>query len=177
MTDITEFIDEHDLNAEDVIDALDIDPAQFVDVPDEPHDFYDGEPTVEELADDFDAVDLLVDEKENLEGEVDELEKEVREARRPVYEEKAEELAEMTDKWGDEDLLMNRFDPEDPDEEPWTVDDLAEKIELVEDIKGEETTTVTDESGGGGSETEEPDFDRTSSGKFDLRRRTRIKTE
>lgn len=171
MTDIKEFLNDNDLTAEDVIDALDIDASQFADVPDEPHDFYDGEPSVDDLADDFDAVDLLVDEKESLEAEVDELREEVREAKRPVYEEKAAELAEMTDKWGDKDALLERFDSEDGDQ--WSVEDLTDKIELVEDIKGETTTTVGDDAEDD-EQTATDEFDTTKHGRFDLRDRTKI---
>jgi len=173
MTDIKQYIDEHDLTVEDVIDGLDIDVSQFADVPDEPHDFYDGEPAVEDLREDFDAVDLLADEKDQLADTVDDLREEVREAQRPVFEEKASELAEMTDKWGDEDDILARFDADD-DNEQWTVEDVTDKIELVEDIVSNTTTTVAD-SGDEGSEVETSlDIDRTDRGGFDLRSRTKV---
>lgn len=176
MSDITDFIDEHDLTAEDVIDALDVDPAQVADVPDAPTDFYDGEPDVESLADDFDAVAVLKDEKDKLTEENDSLREQAREAQRPVFADKAERLSELTDRWGDEDSLMAKFDAED-DEERWSVDDIDAKLELVEDIIDEETTTVTDSTDDNTGETTEPDVPTTDSGRFDLRsERTKVET-
>jgi len=171
MTTITEFLDENDLSAADVIDALDIDPSNVADVPEEPTDFYDGEPSIEDLADDFDAVDLLADKKESLEAEVASLTDEVRAAKRPVFEEKAEELAALTDKWGEKDELLDRFEAEDADLR-WDVSDITDKIELVEDIKGEQTTTVGDEQGGESTTDSDPAFDTTDHGRFDLRQNT-----
>lgn len=176
MSNIKQFIDENELSAEDVIDALDVDISQFADVPEQPADFYDGEPSVEDLAEDFDAVDLLADEKDSLEAEVDSLQEEIREARRPVYADKAEELAEITEKWGDEETLMERFDAEDEDER-WSVDDIESKIELAEDIAadvGSDVTTVTDEGDEGG---DDPDIERTDRGRFDLRQNTKAIAE
>ncbi len=178
--DIKEFVDENDLSVEDVryiVDSTDVSKEDLVDAPDEPTDFYDGEPNVETLADDFDAVDLLVDQKQTLENEVDSLQEDLRESRRPVFADKAETLAEMTHKWGDEDELMEKFDAEDEDER-WTVDTLDEKIELVEDIAGEQTTTVQTDSASGTERqlvadndgtVSESDIGTTQGGKFDLR--------
>jgi len=172
MTDtLQEFIDEQNLDAEDVIDALD------VEVPTEPTAFYDGEPDIETLADDFDAVDILVDEKERLAAECDDLRTELREAQRPVFADKAETLADLTQRWGDEDDLMAKFDAE-AEEERWTVDDIKAKIDLVEDIVDEETTTVTDnaDNESNSDPDNEPDVPMTDSGRFDLRsERTKIK--
>jgi hypothetical protein len=170
MSNIKQFIDENDLDAEDIIDALDIDPAQFIDYPDEPTDFYDGDPKASELAEDFDAVDMLLDAKEDLEDEVQSLSEEVREAKRPQFADKAEKLASMTERWGDEDELMEKFDAEDDDEQ-WSVEDLVDKIELVEDIAQTETTTITDSSDG----TDDDDgVERTDNGGVDLRQRTKF---
>lgn len=182
MTNIKDFLDENDLSATDVIDALDIDASQFADVPDEPTDFYDGEPDVETLADDFDAVDLLVDEKQNLEEEVAQLEDKLQESQRPIFEDKAEQLAEMTEKWGDADDIVERFDPHGDEEEGWTLDTIEDKIELVEDIKGEQTTTVndstdTDNDDGGeqdfvanfADESSDTDIETIGRGQYDLR--------
>lgn len=181
MSNLKEFIDEHGLTVEEVIDALEIDPSDVANVPDEPTDFYDGSPSASDLADDFDAVDLLIDEKEDLEQQVDSLREQIREAKRPVFEDKAAELAAMTDKWGDTEDLVAKFDAENEDER-WTVDDVEDKIELVEDIKGESVTTVDSGGSGAGSrETErqlvadndgtidETDIDRTQGGRYDLR--------
>jgi len=145
---IQEFVDENDLSAEDVryiLDSADVDTSEVVDAPEQPTDFYDGEPDVEALADDFDAVGLLVEQKETLEAEVDSLEEDLRESKHPVFADKAEHLAGLTQRWGDEEELMDKFDAEDEDER-WTVDTIEDKIELVEDITGTETTTVTDSS-------------------------------
>jgi len=178
--DISEFVDQNDVGVEDVryiIDSLDIDTAQLVDAPDAPTDFYDGEPTVEDLADDFDAVDLLVDEKENLQEDVDSLREGLRESKRPVFADKAEKLAELTHKWGDSEELMAKFDADDEDER-WTVDTLEDKIELVEDIKGEQTTTVDSAADSDSTNTlvadndgtvSETEISRTQDGKLDLR--------
>lgn len=173
MTDtLQEFIDEQNLDVEDVIDALD------VEVPTEPTAFYDGEPDIETLAGDFDAVDILVDEKERLATECDDLRTELREAQRPVFADKAQTLADLTQRWGDEDDLMAKFDAED-EEERWTVDDIEAKIDLVEDIVDEETTTVTDNADNGtdsdAESDDDPDVPMTDSGRFDLRSRTKIK--
>lgn len=173
MTDnLTEFIDEQNLDAEDVIDALD------VDVPGEPTAFYDGEPDVETLADDFDTVELLVDEKESLEGEIDSLEADLHEYEKEAFADTAGDLAALTDKWGDEDELLERFNDED-DDEFTAVDDLEDKIELVEDIKGDGTTTVTDEddttsetnfvADNSGAVGDDTDLDTTQGGSYDLR--------
>jgi hypothetical protein len=176
MSDITDFIDEHDLTAEDVIDALDVDPAQVAEVPDEPTDFYDGQPSVETLSDDFDAVAVLKDEKDKLATENDSLREQVRDAQRPVFADKAERLSELTDRWGDKDSLLAKFDTED-EEERWSVDDIDAKLELVEDIIDEETTTVTDSTDEQTEDTSTPDVPMTDSGRFDLRsERTKIET-
>lgn len=169
MTDITEFIDENDLTAADVIDALDIDPAQFADVPDEPTDFYDGQPSVDDLEDDFDAVSILADEKEDLEDEVSNLNDELNEYKRTEFEAKADELTDLTDKWEKESMLECFEDGD------LIVDDLDDRVELVKDIKGSDTTTVTDSNESEETETGDgPDFDTTSTGKFDLRDRTKV---
>ena len=174
---LSEFIDEHGLTIEDVIDALDLDPSVFDEVPEAPTDFYDGEPNPEDLSEDFDAVELLLDEKESLEQQVADLQADLEEARRPIFEDKAEQLAELTEKWGDKQRLLERFE-DDEDEVFETVDDVEAKIELVEDIKGEDTTTV-DSDGGSGSSKPDPtdEFDTTPQGKIDLRSRTKIATE
>lgn len=175
MTSITEFIDENDITAEDVIDALDIDAAQFADYPDGPQAFYD-DPKVDDLREDFDAVDMLADRKAELVEEVDALQERLREARRPTFADKAEELADLTTRWGDKEELLEKFDAEDTDER-WTVDDLEAKIELAEDIYEDlsdaETTTVGDSGTEGGDEGNEHDANRTATGGFDLRRRTK----
>lgn len=166
---LTEFIDENDLTIEDVIDSLDVDVAELVDTPDEPSDFYDGQPSVEDLADDFDAVDLLVDEKNSLAQENEELTESLRESQRPVFADKAENLAELTEKWGDKEALLDKFDADDADER-WTVEMVDDKLELVEDIKSTETTTVGDS--GGSTSDNEPEIPTTDSGRFDLREQT-----
>jgi len=177
MSNIEEFIDKHGLEVEDIIDALDLE------VPQEPTAFYDGEPTVDELREDFEAVDMLAERRNELTEQVDELREEVREARRPVFEDKAERLAQMTDRWGDAEDLMEHFDAEDEDER-WSVDDVEEKIKLTKDILDDanvETTTVdsgskNDNGSDSGLEAvREPQFadddniDQTRRGGMDLR--------
>jgi len=163
---LSEFIDEQNLTAEDVIDALD------VEVPTEPTAHYDGEPTADELSEDFDAVDLLIDEKETLESEVEELSDSLAEYRKTEYEQKVDDLVDLTDKW-EKDELMEKFDA---DEDAWTIDDVEDRIELVEDLKSSEATTITDsgEDGGDGLDT---DIETTNQGRFDLRERTKITAE
>jgi hypothetical protein len=154
MTSIKEFIDENDIEAEDVIDALDIDPAQFTDYPDEPHEFYDGQPDVEALREDFDAVDLLADKKEDLADENEDLKAEVREARRPVFEDKADTLTQMTTKWGDTDALLEQFDDGEMD-----VSDVEDKIELAKDILDDVDASVTTVDEADDSDNEEFEFE------------------
>jgi len=170
MTSITEFIDDHDLEAEDVIDALDIDPAQFTDYPEEPSEFYDGEPTVDELREDFTAVDVLADSKEDLESDVEELETELKATKREEFEDAAEDLVEYTDRFGDEDDLVEKFENDE-----MTVDEIEQQLAVIKDAVSTETTTV------GGSESEDDEFadnedgrERLSNGGVDLRQRTKF---
>lgn len=170
---LEDFIDEHDLTVADVVDALGIDPSDFDEVPDEPHAFYDGEPTVEDLADDFDAVALLHEEKADLEARVDSLEADLHEHEKEAFADRAADLADLTERWGDEQRLVDRFE-DDEDDEFQSVDDIDTKIELVEDIRGDadgETTTVADDADD--DPADEPDFDRTKHGRFDLRSQTK----
>lgn len=174
MTSIKDFVDEHDLDATDIIDALDIDASDIAGVPEEPTAFYDGEPTVDELADDFDAVDLLVDEKDELAEKLADAREDLREARRPVFADKAEELASMTTKWGDKDTLMEKFDA-DADDERWTMDDIEDKLEIVRDIRSDGVTTPGGSDNGedrytadGARNSTDTEFDRTPDGKLDL---------
>jgi len=144
-------------------------------MPSDPTAFYDGEPTIEQLADDFGTVQMLLDDKEDLEGEVETLTDELRERKRGEAEQKAAELAEMTTVWGDEDELVEQFE-----DGEISLDDLDEKIKAAEDIATSTTTTATDSSAGGSEETDsgmvadrareegERDFDRTSNGRIDL---------
>jgi len=142
--------------------------------PSDPTEFYDGEPTVEQLADDFGTVQMLVDERDDLQNEVETLTDELRERKRGEAEQKAAELTNITEVWGDEDDLLERFEDDD-----LTLDDLDEKIEAAESIASSETTTPSGSGGSdGGSERQtvadhareagERDFDRTSSGRIDL---------
>ncbi len=187
MTNLEELLADNDITAEQVLDhfadsrgesaaesafadAFDIEQKQ------DPTEFYDGEPDEEDLADDFDAVetlvderDLLKDEKESLEAEVEDLNDSLSKYQRGEYEEKVDTLTDMTDKWS-EDELMEKFD-----EDEWTADDVDEKIELVEDIKGD-TTTVGDSKDEEGSEEDtitDSGLETTSSGKVDLRSATK----
>jgi len=164
MTDLTELFNDKDVTKEDVIDHYDIDQKES------PSDFYDGEPSVEDLADDFDAVDLLVDEKQKLESENDNLSEELHEYRAEEFADRAEDLVALTEKWGDADTLVERF--EDSEDEAFTsVDDLDDKIELVKDITdtADETTTVNDtDTERNVDSTDSPDIDTTPKGKFRL---------
>jgi len=168
MTNIHTLLDDNDLDVATVVDALsteDIIAALDEDLHAEPTAFYDGEPTVDDLRDDFEAVDMLADKRDDLTEQVDELREEVREARRPVFKDKAQRLAQMTDRWGDTEDLMEHFDAEDT-EKRWSVDDIDEKIELAEDILDDadvETTTVDsgpegDDDDSGLSAVREPQF-------------------
>lgn len=174
---LKEFIDEHDLTDKDIIDALDIDLQALDSVPNEPIDFYDGEPSIEDLADDFPTVQMLVDQKEDLEVEVAELTDELRETKRPTYEQKVEELVEIADDaFGSEEELMEAFDAEDEDER-LTIDDIDEKIDRAKTIKGTDTTTTDSSSDGGEDEDVEVEssmqiaddaVETTSSGRYNL---------
>jgi hypothetical protein len=173
MTDIQNFIDENDLTFGDVVDALDVDLEAIDGVPNEPTDFYDGEPDIEDLADDFPTVKMLADDKDALEDEVAALEDELRETKRPRYEEKVDELTEIADDaFGSEDELLDAFDAEDEDER-LTIDDIEEKIEAAKTIRGSDTTTVGDSEIDEGSEST-PDIETTDSGRFDLRDNTKV---
>lgn len=142
--------------------------------PSDPTEFYDGEPTVEQLADDFKTVQMLVDKRDDLESEVDSLSEELREHKTAKAEQKAEELTSITDAWGEQEDLIEQFS-----DGEITLDDLDERIEVARDIAGEETTTVTDNGDDGSStdtqyaadtarESSERDYERTSKGKLDL---------
>lgn len=175
MSDIYNFIDEHDLSIEDVIDTLEVDPSAFESVPDEPTDFYDGQPDVETLADDFDSVALLQEQNKDLSATVDSLREDLREARRPQFADKAEKLAAITHRWGDEDDLLDKFETDDEDER-WTVDTIEEKLELVRDIRDIDHEATTADSGVGSTDESSPpmaEIDTTPNGKADLRRNTR----
>jgi hypothetical protein len=143
MTDsLTDFIDEHDLTTKEVIDALDVDLTALDDVPSEPTAFYDGEPDIEEVADDFPVVQMLLDDKDSLEDEVDTLQTELRETKRPHYEERVDELVSVADDaFGTKDDLMDAFDAEN-DEERLTIDDIDDKIEKAKQIRGDDVTTA-----------------------------------
>jgi hypothetical protein len=144
-------------------------------MPSDPTAFYDGEPTIEQLADDFGTVQMLLDDKEDLEDEVETLTDELRERKRGDAEAKAAELADLTTVWGDEDELVEQFE-----DGEISLDDLDEKIKAAEDIASSTTTTATDSSAGGSEETDsgmvadrareegDRDFDRTSGGRIDL---------
>jgi hypothetical protein len=164
---IKDFIDEHDLDAQDVIGALDLE------VPDGPTAFYDDEPDVETLAEDFDAVDLLVDKKEDLEAQIETQTDELYEYRKEAFADRAADLAELTDKWGDEETLVEKYEDDD-NEEFESIDDLESKIDLVKEFVDdeEETTTVDDENEGG--EDEGLEAPTTKSGGFDLRKNTKL---
>lgn len=162
---IEEFLDEHDLNAEDILDGLD------VEVPEGPTAFYDGQPDVETLADDFDAVAVLADEKDKLEQKVEDVTDELDEYKRDEFVDKADELADLTETFGDSEELVEQFD-----EGELTLDGIEEKIAVVEDVRENETTTVDSEGGGDGDDPttdNEPDFEKTDSGKIDLRKQTK----
>ena len=161
MTSIKAFLDEHDLDAEDVIDALDLE------VPNGPSSFYDGQPDAQTLADDFDAVDLLIEENDSLEQRVDSLEADLREHEREAFADKASDLAEMTTKWGDAESLVAKFDDEDNDEFT-SVDDLTERIEIVEDIRSDVETTTTTQTDDESTDTSSLDAPTTDTGKYIL---------
>jgi len=180
MTDsLQEFIDANDLTPADVVDALDLDLQAIDSVPSEPSDFYDGEATVDELAEDFPAVQMLADDKQDLEATVDELEERVRETERPQYEQTVDELVTIADDaFGSKEELMDAFDAED-EKDRLTVDDVEAKLETAKQIRGEDTTTVTDNgSEDGDSSTlvadndgtvDKSEIDTTQGGRYDLR--------
>lgn len=169
MSNIKSFIDEHDLDAEDVIDALDIDLAQFADYPDGPKAFYDGEPTVDELAEDFTAVETVVDTRDDLEERNESLKTELKETKRDEFADAAEDLAELTDRFGDEDDLMEKFE-----DGEMSLEEIQEQLAVIEDALGSTTTTVGDEGKDDEdieietSATYAEDIPRTSGGKLNL---------
>jgi hypothetical protein len=156
MTTIHEFIDENDLEKEDVLDSL------GVEVPDEPTYFYDGQPSADELAEDFDAVDLLMDSKEDLEEKVENLTDSLEAYEEQEAEAKIEELTDLTDNW-DGDELREQYENDEI-----TLDRLDERIEIAEDMLGSETTTVEDQTDSADDTTEE------SGGRHDLREKTKV---
>jgi hypothetical protein len=141
---IKQFVDEHDLSAADIIDALDIDASDVADVPTEPTDFYDGEPSIEQLADDFPPVQMILDERDSLQSERDDLMTDLREHRRSEFVDTAEELVAITDAYGTKADLIDQYE-----DGELTLDTLSEKLdrakEIVTDATGSEPTTVSDD--------------------------------
>jgi hypothetical protein len=150
------------------------------DSPTDPTEFYDSEPDVETLADDFTAVASLVDAKEGLETEVEELRDSLHEYERTEFRDRAERLAELTNR--DVDTLVESFD-----DGEMTFDDLDAKIEVAEDALATTSATgvtATDsnsdsDEGGDGREFDsnvvtdptfaaDDDIDTTERGKRDL---------
>lgn len=160
MTTIHEFIDENDLEREDVLDSLNVEQN------DAPTDFYDGQPSADELAEDFDAVDLLLDSKNDLEDQVEDLQDALADYEQREAEEKIETLTDITDKWDADDLTEQYEDGD------LTLDRIEERIEIARDLVGDQTTTVEDETDDGG-DVADHDLDTTESGGFDLRTRTK----
>ncbi len=157
---LQEFIDSNDLTDEQVIDKLGID------VPESPTDFYDSEPDVETLADDFTAVEALQDSKESLEEEVEELNDELQSYRVDDFRDSAERLAELVDS-RDVETMVEQFE-----DGELTVDDVDEQITVAEEAIGSTTTTVSTDSD---VETDsEPDIETTDSGRYDLRQNTKV---
>jgi predicted nucleic acid-binding Zn-ribbon protein len=136
FTDMTiqEFIDDNDLSTEDVIDQLGIE------TPDSLTDFYDSEPDVETLADDFTAVEALQDSKESLEEEVGELNDELQSYRTEDFRDTAERLAELVDS-REVDAMVEQFE-----DGELTVDDVEDQIAVAEEAIGSTTTTINDSS-------------------------------
>jgi hypothetical protein len=165
---LQEFIDSHDLTDAQIIDELGLE------VPDDPTDFYDSEPDVETLADDFTAVEALQDSKESLESEVEELNDELQSYRTEDFRDTAERLAELVDSREVETMVEQFEDGE------LTVEDVEDQIAVAEEAIGSTTTTMNDSSGSNedteslvDSEPEISTVDResissTDSGKLDL---------
>jgi len=162
---IHEFIDENGLSTEEVIDKLNID------VPESPNDFYDSEPSVDNLRDDFTAVESLADSKESLETEVEQLNDELQQHRVEEFRDRAERLCELVDR--DIDDLVERFN-----DDELTIEEVNDKISVAEDAIGTEPTTIGGGDDGGESEdglvadnngaVNETDIDRTQGGRFNL---------
>jgi len=158
-----EFIDEHDLSTDDVIDKLNID------VPESPSEFYDSEPSVDDLADEFTAVESLADSKESLEAEVEELNDELREHKVETFRDRAKRLSELVDR--DVENLVEQFE-----DDELTIEAVNEKISVAEDAIGTEPTTVADNEEDGDTTlvadndgtVSETDVDRTQGGRFNL---------
>jgi len=163
MTDsLHDFIDENGLSTDDVIDRLNID------VPDEPSDFYDSEPSVDDLVEDFDAVDALADSKESLESEVTELNNELRSYKTEEFEDKAERLAELTSR--DKESLVESFE-----DGEITVEEINDKISVAEDAV-ESTTTMPDGESKNKTKTHndnQREINTTDGGRYDLRQTTK----
>jgi len=136
FTDMTiqEFIDDNDLSTEDVIDQLGIE------TPDSPTDFYDSEPDVETLVDDFTAVEALVDSKESLEDDVAELNDELQSYRVEDFRDTAERLAELVESREVDEMVEQFEDGE------LTVNDVEQQITVAEEAIGSTTTTVNTDS-------------------------------
>jgi len=142
-------------------------------------DFYDGEPDVETLQDDFTAVEALVDTNAELEHQVDELESQLHEYRRTEFTDKATELAEILDS-RDVDTLVEKFE-----DGEMTIEDVEQQLTVAQEAIGAQPTTIdttdTDETPdsestlvadntGGISDT---DLSQRDDGSYDLRRQTR----
>jgi hypothetical protein len=142
-------------------------------------DFYDGEPDVETLQDDFTAVEALVDTNAELEQQVDELESQLHEYRRTEFTDKATELAEILDS-RDVDTLVEQFE-----DGEMTIEDVEQQLTVAQEAIGAQPTTIdtTDanetpesestlvaDNTGGISDT---DLSQRDDGSYDLRRQTR----
>jgi hypothetical protein len=165
---LQEFVDSHDLTDAQIIDELGLE------VPDDPTDFYDSEPDVETLADDFTAVEALQDSKESLESEVEELNDELQSYRTEDFRDTAERLAELVDS-REVDAMVEQFE-----DGELTVDDVEDQIAVAEEAIGSTTTTMNDSSGSNEdsesmidsnpeiSTVDRESVNRTDSGKLDL---------
>jgi len=146
-------------------------------------DFYDGEPDVETLQDDFTAVEALVDTNAELEHQVDELESQLHEYRRTEFTDKATELAEILDS-RDVDTLVEKFE-----DGEMTIEDVEQQLTVAQEAIGAQPTTIdttdTDETPdsestlvadntGGISDT---DLAQRDDGSYDLRRQTQSGAE
>jgi len=113
----------------------------------------------------------LADSKESLEDEVETLNDELQEYKTEDFADKAERLAELTDR--DKDTLVEQFQDGD-----LTIDEVDEKITVAEEAIGSTATTINTDSAEEDTDSQlvadndgtinDSEIDRTQNGRYNL---------
>jgi chromosome segregation ATPase len=156
MTDIKQYIEDNDLDAEDVIDALDLNVAQDDDRFD--FDSFVEGMTIDALAESNDEVatlvedkseledrvDVLEDKKKSLEDDIEELQSDLESYRDEERETLVDEITDLTSAW-DEDSLLDE-----------DIEELQTKKSIAEDAATSPSTPdngSSDDTSNGNTET------------------------